>query len=99
MEPPGGELAGISLADEQHQLDAVDPGDGAAVLAPRPARATVMPRAANQAIVSSCSRPFDGTPSLSMPRPRSAPASASGRIMPPTAGMARPWPSARVSAS
>ena len=96
---PAASSRGISRRRQQHQLDALDPAHRPAVLpaaaAPRH-RHAARPEPGDRLLLQP---PLRRHPELQpMPPPRSA-TSASGRIMPPTAGTPRPCPSARVSAS
>ena len=99
--PPEASAPGISPAESSTSSTPSIPSTVPRYSRPCPALAMRMPRAANQAMVSSCSRPFDGTPSLSMPRPRSAPAApraAACRRPPGCRGRGRGRGSARRSA-
>ena len=96
MQPPRRQLARDLGGREQHHLNPVDAFTVPRYSRPAPALASVTPRLANQPMVSSCNRPFDGTPSFSRIAP---PAPRAGRCRRPRVCPALPQhPGQRVVA-
>ena len=100
MQAAGGEFAGDLAGREQHELDAVDAAHGAAVFAAR-AGAGDLDAARTEPGDGVVLEPALGGHAEGEGHGAASPAAsrASGRMMPPTALMARPAPSTRVSAS